>query len=615
MNCPSCQHENPAGAKFCQQCGARFSTACPQCGTELPSAAKFCHECGRSTIEAPPDRDRRAYTPKHLADKILRSKFALEGERKQVTVLFADVKGSVGLSEALDPEALYGIMDRFVQTLAEGVHRFEGTVNQYLGDGIMALFGAPIAHEDHAQRACFAALYLQEKLREYADELRRTKGLKFSVRMGLNSGEVVVGKIGDDLRMDYTAHGLVTNLAARVEELAEAGRVYLTENTARLAEGYFAFRDLGEFELKGVSETVRVHELEGVGEFQTRFDVSRARGLSKFVGREREMAVLHAALERARAGKAQIVGIVAEAGTGKSRLTYQFGEGCRALCIPIVTDSCPPYGNVIPLRLIMSVQRSLFGITDEDSAETARNKIAAGLSRRDPALVEHIPFVMDFLRVAEPGRELPAMEPEARQREFLRYFRQMTQSVGLMVTLLDDLQWIDPSSEAVSLEVSRIQQDWPRLVVMNFRPEYRPPHADGPNYEEIRLKPLTAESTAELLEGLLGPEATGRGLEPLVQERAAGNPFFVEEIVQSLAESGALEGTRGAYQLARPVDTIEVPSTVKAVLEARIDRLGQWVLELVLGVRVQRDLIDEVCGSQRGETRREILAGQIHDGR
>jgi class 3 adenylate cyclase len=271
-----------------------------------------------------------AYTPKHPAEKILTSRSALEGERKQVTVLFADLKGSMDLSESIDPEDWHRVMERFFTILTDGVHRFEGTINQYTGDGIMALFGAPIAHEDHAQRACYAALPLQQELRRYADEMRLERGLNFSVRMGLNSGEVVVGKIGDDLRMDYTAQGHTVGLAARMEQLAEAGKTLLTRHTAKLVSGYFALRDLGETRIKGLSDPLHVFELEGVGRVRTRLDVSRARGFTKFVGRQSEMAALEAALERAISGNAQIVGVVAEAGTGKSRLYYEFAERCRA---------------------------------------------------------------------------------------------------------------------------------------------------------------------------------------------------------------------------------------------------------------------------------------------
>src|SRR5437879_1921393 len=300
MHCPKCTAENPDRARFCLECGASFGLRCAGCGAELPAKARFCLECGRPidahlpTLEAEP----RTYTPKHLAEKILSTRSAIEGERKQVTVLFADLKGSMDLSESSDPEEWHKIMERFFQILTDGVHRFEGTVNQYTGDGIMALFGAPIAHEDHAARACYAALALQDKLLGYATELRQQKGITFSVRMGMNSGEVVVGKIGDDLRMDYTALGHTASLGARMEQTAEPGKVYLSEHTAKLVEGLLALRDLGKLTVKGVKERLRVYELQGVGRLHTKLEVSHSRGFSKFVGREREMAVLEDSLDR-----------------------------------------------------------------------------------------------------------------------------------------------------------------------------------------------------------------------------------------------------------------------------------------------------------------------------
>src|SRR6266542_3105667 len=302
MKCPGCGFENATGMKFCGECGTPLKVRCSSCGFENGPGIKFCGACGKPLAQAanlPARPDPRSYTPKHLAEKILTSRTALEGERKHVTILFADVKGSMDLSESIDPEDWHKIMDRFFAILSEGVHRFEGTINQYTGDGIMALFGAPIAHEDHAQRACYAALHLGDGLRRYAQELKRERGLGFSVRMGLNSGEVVVGKIGDDLRMDYTAQGHTVGLAARMEDLAEPGKVYLTEATAALVSGYFRLDDLGGFTVKGGHEPVHVFELQGVGALRTPLERSRARGFSRFVGRGDEMAALEAALGRA----------------------------------------------------------------------------------------------------------------------------------------------------------------------------------------------------------------------------------------------------------------------------------------------------------------------------
>jgi class 3 adenylate cyclase len=331
-----------------------------------------------------------------------------------VTILFVDVRGSTDLASELDPEEWHRIMDRFFQILAEGVHRFEGTVNEYRGDGIMALFGAPIAHEDHAQRACYSALHLREALRRYADELRIGKGISFSMRMGLNSGDVVVGKIGDDLRMDYTALGHAANVAARMEQIAAADSTYLSEYTAKLVPGYFQLRDLGETRIKGLNDPLHVFELDAVGRVHSRLDVSGARGFTKFVGRQSEVAALEAALERAIAGNAQVVGVVAEAGTGKSRLCYEFAERCRARQIPVYEAHGVAHGKAVPLLPVLEFWRAYFGITEHDTARAARDKIAGRMLLLDETLVEGLPIMFDFLGVPDPERPAPPLGPEAR---------------------------------------------------------------------------------------------------------------------------------------------------------------------------------------------------------
>src|SRR5262245_32881803 len=405
MRCPACGNENRAGAKFCNECASPLPAPCPACGASNPAGSKFCNECATpltGPVSSAPPAFRSStpmplsYTPRHLAEKILTSRSALEGERKQVTILFADVKGSMDLAEQVDPEEWHKIMDRFFAILSEGVHRFEGTINQYTGDGVMALFGAPIAHEDHARRACYAALHLQQELRRYADEMRVERGLNFFVRMGLNSGEVVVGKIGDDLRMDYTAQGHTVGLAARMEQIAEPGKALLTGDTAKLVSGYLALRDLGETHIKGVSAPLHIFELEGVGRARTRLDESRSRGFTKFVGRQREMAALEAALEQAISGNAQVVGVVAEPGTGKSRLCYEFTERCRAREIPVYEGHGVSHGKAIPLLPVLEFQRSYFGITEHDTARAARDKIAGRTLLLDETLSEALPIMFDF---------------------------------------------------------------------------------------------------------------------------------------------------------------------------------------------------------------------------
>src|SRR5208282_1737249 len=433
MKCPKCQAENQSDSAFCEECGAPLEAACPSCGAGNRPTAKFCRKC-RAPLSVTPAAapTPRAYTPKHLADKILQSKSALEGERKQVTVLFADVKGSMELAEQLDPEAWSQIMNRFFQILSEGAERFERFVDKFTGDGIMALFGAPIAHEDHGQRACYAALHLRDELKRYADELRRTAGVSLSVRIGLNSGEVIVGRIGDDLRMDYTAQGHTVGLAQRMEQRAAADSTYLTAHTARLVEGYFQLRDLGEFDLKGVSAPLRAYELQGVGTLRTRLDFSRARGFSKFVGREREMATLRSALESAIGGHGQVVGVVAEAGTGKSR-------------------HCLAHGKTIPYLPLLEVLRDIFGIAERDTDHEARRKIAGELLLLDEAFQALLPILFDFMGVADPTRPALAMSPEGRQQKLFAFVRHLVEARSAReptVLFLDDLHWIDPGSDA-----------------------------------------------------------------------------------------------------------------------------------------------------------------------
>ena len=533
---------------------------------------------GSSLVPTPRLPSPISYTPRHLADKILTSRSALEGERKQVTVLFADVKGSMDLAGKLDPEEWHRVMDGFFAILTGGVHRFEGTVNQYTGDGIMALFGAPIAHEDHAHRACYTALHLLEELRPYANQLRLRQGLNFSVRMGINSGEVIVGRIGDDLRMDYTAQGHTVGLAARMEQIAEAGKVYLTEHAAALVKGFFQLGDLGRMEVKGVAEPLRVYELQGVGQMRTRLDISRSRGFSRFVGRAEEMQVLEAALARAQQGQPQIVGIVGEAGLGKSRLCAEFIERCRASGIMTYEATGVSHGRTIPFLPILQLCRAFFGISEQDSDTTARERIAGRLLLLDERFRESLPLMFDFLGVPDPELPAPRMDPEARQRQIFAVFRGVIEARGqreTSVTLLEDLHWFDGGSEAFLEPLLDSRPGNRGLIMVNFRPEYRADWARKSYYQQVALQPLGPDALRQLLADLLGSDASISGLAETIHARTAGNPFFTEEVIQTLIESGKLVGNKGSYRLVAPIDRLEVPGTVQALLAARIDRLPE----------------------------------------
>lgn len=583
MYCIHCDHENSDGSKFCNGCGKPLASICTECEFENQSGSKFCSQCGATLsgtsvkiVTDVPERRPVDYTPKHLADKILRSKSAIEGERKQVTILFADVQGSMDLAEKLDPEQLHQVLDRFFAVLSDGVHRFEGTVNQYTGDGIMALFGAPIAHEDHPQRACYAALHLQDALESEAREVMREFGVSLSARVGIHTGDVVVGKIGDDLRMDYTAQGHSVGLAARMESLAAPGTAYLTDSTASRVAGYFALDDLGEFDVKGVSEKINVFKLIGLGEHRTRFDVSRARGLTRFVGRNEDMDTLGGALEQSKAGHGQIVGIVAEAGTGKSRLCYEFCESCRSKDIRVLEGHCAAHGRNIPFLPILEVFRAYHGITPQDDDRTARERIAGKMLLLDNNLKDVLPIVFEFYGIADPDNPGPSMDADAKQRQLFQVMHKMMhtdETSEPTVILVDDLHWIDEGSEAYLQQMADSIVDTNFLLVINFRPEYKGEWTQRSWYRQIPLSPLGKEAIRELLDDLLGTDESIQGLAEAIHGRTGGNPFFTEEVVQGLIEAGSLEGIKGAYKLTSPVNKLQIPDTVQSILSARIDRL------------------------------------------
>ncbi len=619
--CPVCEHGNRVGARFCDSCGSPLEVRCGQCGNALRAGARFCDACGTpvntgAAATAPPPprpgrerRDPRAYTPKHLADRILTSRTAIEGERKHVTVLFADVTGSMELAEQVDPEEWHRILDRFFEILTEGVHRYEGTVNQYTGDGIMALFGAPIAHEDHGHRACYSALHLVPELRRFAQELKRERGLTFATRIGLHSGEVVVGKIGDDLRMDYTAQGHVVGIAARLQALADPGKVYVSEQTAALVSGFFELESLGSFHLKGVTQAVGVFSLEAVGRMRTRLDVSRARGLSRFVGRADEMAMLQSALARAAESQGRVVGVVADAGTGKSRLCAEFIERCRAREIPVYEGRGVAHGKLLAFLPLLELLRAVFALTERDGAREARQKIAGTLVLVDPRFEEALPLVFDFLGVPDPARPAPLADPAERQRQLFGIIARLIHSLGERdpnVILLEDLHWFDEGTERFLETLVDAIAGTKTLVLLNFRPEFLAHWMKKTLYHQLPLLPLGPAAVRELLDDLLGRDPSLRGLPELVESRTGGNAFFMEELVQSLVEGGSLQGARGAYRLVGPVTDLRVPPTIHALLAARIDRLEERERRLlqtaaVIGKRFPEAILARIAGLPEAE--------------
>jgi class 3 adenylate cyclase/tetratricopeptide (TPR) repeat protein len=533
---------------------------------------------GRSPASAKePVRAPQAYMPPHLAEKILTSKAALEGERKQVTVLFADLKGSMELLADRDPEEARQLLDPVLERMMAAVHRYEGTVNQVMGDGIMALFGAPIAHEDHAVRACYAALAMQEAIRRYSEEVRRGHGLEVQIRVGLNSGEVVVRAIGNDLHMDYSAIGQTTHLAARMEQLAPPGTIRLTADTLRLAEGLIQVTPLGPVPVKGLPAPVEVFELVGAGPARTRLQAFAARGLTPFVGRQAELAALHQALEQAGAGHGQVVAVIGEPGVGKTRLFHEFIQESRTQGWLLLESSSASYGRATPYLPVIDLLKAYFQLEDRDDGRRMREKLTGRLLTLDPALGPTLPAFLALLEVPVEDAPWQALDPSQRRQRTLDALKCLLlreSQVQPLLLVFENLHWIDTETQAFldglveSLPTVRL------LLLVNYRPEYQHGWRNKTYYTQLRLDPLPPASAAALLHSLLGADP---GLAPLKQrliEQTEGNPFFLEESVRTLVETQVLVGTPGAYRLAKALPSIQVPATVQAVLAARIDRLA-----------------------------------------
>jgi class 3 adenylate cyclase len=524
----------------------------------------------------PADRAPLTYTPPHLTEKILAVRPALAGERKQVTVLFADLKDSTELIRGLDPEAAQQLLDPALHHMMDAVHRLEGTVNQVLGDGIMALFGAPIAHEDHALRACYAALAMQAAMRAYTADVRRTRGLELRMRVGLNSGAVVVRTIGNDLHMDYSAVGETTHLAARMEQFAAPGSIRLTAAALRLVEGLVQVTALGPVPVKGLEEPVEVFELVGASQLRRRLQAAAARGLTPFVGRQQELEALHQALARAQTGHGQLVALVGEAGVGKSRLVYEGVHSHRTQDWRVLESASVSYGKATPYFPVIDLLKRYCHVDDGDDARTIRAKVTGQVLTLDETLQDTLPALLALLDAVPADSPLLHLDSAQRRQRTLEALKRMLlrESQGQPLLLVfEDLHWIDSETQAVLDSLVESLPPAHLLLLVNYRPEYQHGWGSKTYYTQLRLDPLPPASAEAFLAALLGDDPSLAPLTPLLSARTEGNPFFLEESVRTLVETGVLAGTSGAYRLAKPLQGMPVPATVQAVLAARIDRL------------------------------------------
>ncbi len=585
LTCSACAYENRDTAKFCLRCGQRLCLVCAGCGAELPGGARFCDECGTAVTPAPastavPARTTgspASYTPNHLASKILKSRSALEGERKQVTVLFADVAGSTALAERLDPEAMHDIMDGCFRVLMQEVHRYEGTVNQFTGDGIMALFGAPIAHEDAPERAVRAAIGMQAALKRYSEELRQQRGIDFHMRIGINSGPVVVGKIGDDLRMDYTAVGDTTNLAARLQTAAAPGTVLISEHTAKLIAGRFVTRSVGPLALKGKSRTTVAHEVLRALP-RAPLVAPSEHGLTPLVARAGELAALETIFAHARSGRGQVAFVVGDAGIGKSRLLHEFRKRLGDQETAWLEGRCVSFGRSIPFLPITDIVKAAFGIEEPDGESLVADKIHQGLEALGPALQPGEAYFRALLGVDPGDAAVRAMDASARRFATFDALKRLLLAGAArqpVVLLIEDLHWIDQASEEFLTYIADALATASVLLICTYRPGYRPALGERSYITRIALQPLSREEAATMATAMLEAWEIPEDACALIAQKAEGNPFFIEEVTKSLLELGVLRLTSDGYVLDRPASEIVIPDRIQDVIMARIDRLGE----------------------------------------
>jgi class 3 adenylate cyclase/tetratricopeptide (TPR) repeat protein len=603
MKCTSCGHENPPGQKFCGECGGRLEAVCPSCQSKNPPGQKFCGECGTAltagarapaaTPTAPPEpapterfASPQSYTPKHLAEKILSTRSAVEGERKQVSVMFTDVSGFTAMSERLDPEEVHGIMDRCFEIVLAAVHRYEGTINQFLGDGVMALFGAPIAHEDHAHRSLSAALAIQRELQPVREDVRRVHGIEFRLRIGINTGLVVVGAIGRDLRMDYTAIGDTTNLASRMLNVAQPGQIVCTPFTHRLTAGFFEFEDLGEFTVKGKSEPVRGWTVLRERRGRTRLEVSRERGLTPLLGRGEEMEALGTAYARAVEGQGAVLMLVGDPGVGKSRLLYEFLSRLDGAGHVELDTTCLSYGRGMPYHPVVALVRRYLGLPDAAGDDDVRAAVRVRLGAVGIADEESQRLLAHFLGVEAPAELLTRLGAQLKERThaLLRDLLLRVSQRRPLVLIVENVHWVDPSSEEFFGPFIDALFGHPILLLLTSRPDFSMTTWPRSRVEMLSVEGLGREQAAEMARAVLNAERIASDLLDVLVAKSEGNPLYVEEILRQLHETGGAVVSDGEARLGR--SDVAVPETVHDIIAARVDRVEEPLKQTIQGAAV-----------------------------
>jgi class 3 adenylate cyclase len=532
MRCSKCGSDNPADKKFCGDCGMPLANRCPRCGADNPPAKGFCGDCG-AALSAKNDAAQSPASFRGTPDIAITAEgtgasIPVDGERKTVTALFADIKGSMELMEDLDPEEARAIIDPALKLMTDAVHRYGGYIVQSTGDGIFALFGAPVAHEDHPQRALYAALRMQEEIKRFAERLRAEKGLNLQVRVGANSGEVVVRSIETGQHAEYTPIGHSTSLASRLQTLASPGSIAISEGLRKLVEGYFTLKSLGPVRIKGTSEPVNVYEVMGLGPLRTRLQRAAGRGLTKFVGREREMEALRHAATLARAGHGQVVAAMAEPGIGKSRLFHEFKLISQSEWMTLEAFSVS-HGKASSYLPVIELLKDYFEIGPSDDERKRREKVNGKIVTLDRSLEDALPYLFTLLSLNSGDDPLAQMDAQIKRWRTHEAVKRILLRESLdrpLMLIFEDLHWIDGETQGLlnvlvdSIANARI------LLLMNHRPEYRPEWGNRTYYSQLRLDPLGRESADEMVAALLGNEVELGPLRRLISEKTEGNPFL-----------------------------------------------------------------------------------------
>ncbi len=625
MKCPKCQTDNPEEADFCIECGNPIEFFCPKCGAKTPHKGKFCMKCGHNLTlpsETPSKNlslDEKIakiqkYLPQGLTEKILSQKDRIEGERKQVTVMFCDMEGFTSLSERIGPEEAYVVMDKVYEIMIHKVHDYEGTVNEMTGDGIMALFGAPIALEDAPQRAIRSAYSIHREMVRYSEQIKKQKKGKSSLKMriGIHTGPVVVGTLGNDLRVEFKAVGDTVNLASRMEKLAEPGTTYVTEETFTQTEGLFRFEALGEKEVKGKKELVRTYRVIAPSTRRTRFDVSAERGLTRFIGRERELELLLDGYQRSKEGQGQAFSIVAEAGLGKSRLLYEFRKAVSSENLTFLEGRCLSYSRGVAYHPLIDILKSNFDIEEKDRDFEIKEKVKKSLKILGADEASTLPYLLELLAVKDSGIDKISMSPDARKERIIGALNQIIikgSEIRPLIMAFEDLHWIDKSTEESTKDLLDSISGARVLLIFTYRPEFVHTWSGKSYHSQLNLNRLSNRESLMMVSHLLGTEELDPTLEKLILEKTEGVPFFIEEFIRSLKDLQIFEAKDNKYYLAKDLRDVTIPSTIQDVIMARVDSLPETAKAvLCTGSVIEREFSHELIEQVSNISEQELFA-------